>query len=338
MSETQGVDSIKLTRSAGVSDDHWVAICDAVDRLNRAVDVNDLPAVVGCSKELCECVAKVVLVVRTEGEEGLEYPALISKALATLGRKPGQGDVAERPIRDIVQGASKVVSSLAEMRNKVGTGHGRATPPSANGEHASLALNATRLWCEWALDRLAVVLENSVDVLINDLAGSNFFSGLLGHRLSEIGLDKLSDADAERLGRAIAQRGGQGNTFVVKRDGVDAALRNPSGFSSAYRMGLVNGLFFDHDGYVTTTPNRVAEAARLLQSLDDPQAAIWLSEDVARADLAYGFDVASVPEIVHAIEAEAVRFAVDSPIRAGWLHLRDRFRHVNDDDPIGDLF
>lgn len=337
MGDTHGVDSIKLTRSAGVTDDQWVAINDAVDRLNRAVDVNDLPAVVGASKELCECVAKVVLVARTEPGEGLEYPALISKALETLGRKPGQGDVAERPIREIVQGASKVVSSLAEMRNKVGTGHGRATPPSANGEHASLALNATRLWCEWALDRLAVVLENSVDVLINDLAGSNFSSGLLRHRLSEIGLDKLSDVDAERLGRSIAQRGGQGNTFVVKRDGVDAALRNPSGFSPAYRVGLVSGLFFDPDGYVTTTPNRVAEAGRLLQSLDDPQAVIWLSEDVTRADLAYGFDVSSVPEIVQAIEAEAVQFAVDSPARAAWLHLRDRFCHVDDDDPGGDL-
>lgn len=103
-----------------------VALCDAIDRLNRAVEVNDLPAVAGGSKELCECVAKVVLVARTEAEEGLEYPALISKALATLGRRPGHGDVAERPIRDIVQGASKVVSNLAEMRNKVGTGHGRA--------------------------------------------------------------------------------------------------------------------------------------------------------------------------------------------------------------------
>ena len=331
------MDPIRLTRSAGVGDDQWVALCDAVDRLNRAIDVNDLPAVVGGSKELCECVAKIVLVARTEAEEGLEYPALISKALATLGRRPGRGDVAERPIRDIVQGASKVVSNLAEMRNKVGTGHGRATPPHANGEHASLALNATRLWCEWALDRLAVVLENSVDVLINDLAGSTFYRGLLAQRLSEIGVDQLSDSDAERLGRAVAQRGGQRDTFVVKRDGVEAALRDPSSFPPAYRMGLVNGLFFDHDGYVTTTPNRVAEAAQLLQSLDDPQAVIWFSEDVARADLAYGFDVASLPEIVAAIEAEAVRFAVDSPIRVGWLHLRDRFRQV-EEDAVDDLF
>jgi len=338
MSETQGVDAIRLTRSQGIGDDQWIAVCDSVDRLNRAVEVNDFPAVVGGSKELCECVAKVVLVARTEADEGLEYPALISKALTSLGRKPGHGDVAERPVRDIVQGASKVVSNLAEMRNKVGTGHGRATAPHATGEHASLALNATRLWCEWALDRLAVVLENEVDVLIDDLSGSTFHSGLLARRLAEIGLDQLSHADAERLGRAIAQRGGQRDTFVVKRDGVEAALRDPSRFPSAYRMGLVNGLFFDHDGYVTTTPNRVAEAARLLQSLDDPQAVIWLSEDVARADLAYGFDVASIPEIVAAIEAEAVRFAEDSPMRAGWLHLRDRFRYVIDDDSVNDLF
>ena len=331
MSENRLVDPIKLKRSASVGDDQWAAVCDAVDRLNRAMNLDDLPAIVGGSKELCESVAKVVLVARTQADEGLTYPALINTAHASLGRRPGHGDVAEGPIRDMIQGTKTVVTKLGDMRNQVGTGHGRATPPPTTREHASMAVNAARMWCEWALERLAVVLENNVDVLISELSGANFYSGYLAHRLSDIGLDRLSEPDAERLGRAIAQRGGQGGTFVVKRDGVEAAIRDPAGFPPAYRLGLVRGLFFDHDGYVTTTPNRVSEAAQLFQSLRDPQAVIALSEDVARADLAYGFDVASVPEIVEAIEAEAVRFAMDSPIRAGWLHLADRFRDGEDD-------
>jgi hypothetical protein len=319
------VDQITLRQTAGVGDDQWNAIVDAVNRLNRAVDANDLAAIVGGCKDLCECVAKVVLVARTEADEGLDYPALITKALTTLGRRPGHGDVADGPIRDMVQGARKVVVTLAEMRNKVGSGHGRATAPVTTVEHASLALNATRLWSEWALDRLAVVLENSVDILIAELSGATFYQGELGKRLVEVGLDTLTDEDAERLGRAVAQRGGYRGTFVVKWDGVDAALLNPSSFPAAYRRGLVSGLFFDHDGYINTTPNRVNEAARLLQSLDDPSAVIWLSEDVVRADLAYGFDVSTAPEIVAAIDAEAIRFADGSPMRDGWLHLRDRF-------------
>ncbi|MEM8618936.1 MAG: abortive infection family protein [Actinomycetota bacterium] len=319
------MDRITLRRTAGVGDAQWTAISDAVDRLNRSVDADDPPAIVGGSKELCECVAKVVLVARTEADEGLDYPAVVGKAHSTLGRQPGHGDVADGAIRNIVQGAKTIVSSLAEMRNKVGTGHGRATAPVATAEHASLAVNATRLWCEWALDRLAVVLENSVDALIAELSGSHFTKGELGRRLAQIGLDTLSDEDMERLGRAVAQRGGYRGTFVVKWDGVDAALRNPASFPAAYRRGLVSGLFFDHDGYINTTPNRVNEAARLLQSLDDASEAIWLSEDVVRADLAYGFDVSTAPEIVAAIEAEAIRFAEGSPGRDGWLHIRDRF-------------
>jgi len=325
MGETGAVDQITLRRTAGVGDAQWTAISDAVDRLNRAVDANDLSAIVGGAKELCECVAKVVLVARTEADEGLDYPALVGKAHSTLGRQPGHGDVADGAIRNIVQGAKTIVSNLAEMRNKVGTGHGRATAPVATMEHASLAVNATRLWCEWAFDRLAVVLENSVDTLIAEVSGANFTKGELGRRLAQVGLDTLSQDDAERLGRAVAQRGGYRGTFVVKWDGVDAALLNPSSFPAAYRTGLVSGLFFDHDGYINTTPNRVNEAGRLLQSLDDTSAVIWLSEDVVRADLAYGFDVSTAPEIVAAIEAEAIRFAEGSPMCDGWLHLRDRF-------------
>lgn len=120
---------------------------------------------------------------------------------------------------------------------------------------------------------------------------------------------------------------------MVKWDGIDAALLKPASFSAAYRRGLVSGLFFDHDGYINTTPNRVNEAARLLQSLDDASAVTWLSEDVVRADLAYSFDVSTAPEIVAAIEAEAIRFADRSPMRDGWLHLRDRFTPGT---PVGD--
>lgn len=334
--DTCGVYKITLRPTAGVGDAQWSAIVDAADRLNRAVDANDLAAVVGGCKDLCECVAKVVLVARTEADEGLDYPALITKALTTLGRRPGHGDVADGPIRDMVQGARKVVITLAEMRNKVGSGHGRSTAPVTTAEHASLALNATRLWCEWALDRLAVVLENSVDVLIAELSGRTFTKGELAKRLAAIGLGTLTDEDAERLGRAVAQRGGYGGTFVVKWDGVDAALLDPSSFPAPYRRGLVSGLFFDHDGYINTTPNRVNEAARLLQSLDDPSAVIWLSEDVVRADLAYAFDVSTAPDIVAAIDKEAIRFAAGSPMRDGWLHLCDRFAPVTtvDDDIV----
>ena len=82
-------------------------------------------------------------------------------AQESLGIHPTQA-AAARPdnaqaIRRILGGASTVATGIAELRNAgFGTGHGQESVRSGLGSrHARLAVNASKLWCEFVLDTLA---------------------------------------------------------------------------------------------------------------------------------------------------------------------------------------
>lgn len=106
-------------------------------------------------------------------------------------------------MRNLSQAALTIVSTLTELRNELGTGHGRAKVPRVSREAAVAATDASILWSRWALARLDEVLGGEVDRLISELSGGHFGRGFLDRRFDEVGLDACSrtinTASARRL-------------------------------------------------------------------------------------------------------------------------------------------
>lgn len=143
-----------LIRPNGISDDEWAAITDASERLHRAKEASDAALVVGSAKELCESVARVVINERGGVASGDDMSDLITTAHKLLELQPGEGLANDPQSRKIAQGLKSMVFGLAEIRNRYGTGHGRAAPSAVTQDHADLAHDAAVLWSSWALRRL----------------------------------------------------------------------------------------------------------------------------------------------------------------------------------------
>jgi hypothetical protein len=120
-----------------------------------------------------------------------DVPALARAAHRTLDRLPGRGQAAQTGIRNLSQAALSIVTVLAELRNELGTGHGRANAPRISLEAAVAASDAAMLWTRWVLARLDEVLGGDVDLLIGELRGQIFSRGELDRRFDEVGLDSL---------------------------------------------------------------------------------------------------------------------------------------------------
>jgi hypothetical protein len=177
-------------------------------------------------------------------------PDLVNAAHKALEFQPGEGVATDVQIRKIAQSLKTLVLSLVEIRNLLGTGHGRAAPTPTTPEHAQITRDAARLWTTWALRRLEPYIVGNVTALVRDLDGSIFTKGALANRLKAANLDQLTEDDQRRVGLAVGSRSARG-TFVVAEDGVDAANPdNPKSWPPAYIEGVVMGLFFDANGYV----------------------------------------------------------------------------------------
>jgi len=161
-------------------------------------------------------------------------PKLVKAAHGTLDRLPGRGQAAQAAVRNLSQAALTIVGTLTEMRNELGTGHGRARVPRVSREAAVAASDASILWSRWALARLDEVLGGEVDLLIADLARGGFNRGLLDRRFDEVGLDDLFGDDQYRLGVAVAHRS-MGGTFVVWESGVTPLGDRPLDWPEDYR-------------------------------------------------------------------------------------------------------
>ena len=82
----------------------------------------------GCAKDLCETIAKVVIAERGGIASGDDLPDLVNAAHKLLAFQPGE-DIANDPdSRQIAAGLKSIVLGTGAMRNRHGTGHGRATP------------------------------------------------------------------------------------------------------------------------------------------------------------------------------------------------------------------
>lgn len=89
----------------------------------------------GAAKDLAEAACKVSIVVAGGvAPRNLDLPALFKYTLQTTGTDRTDGEVS--------LSLSAVVQRLAQTRNEVGTGHGRASQPDVSARRARAAAAA----------------------------------------------------------------------------------------------------------------------------------------------------------------------------------------------------
>lgn len=139
-----------LLTDSGVLHEH-------LERIKKGI-AKDPSSAIASSKELLESLFKLIL-----DQEGVEYPAKddvpdlykkVGEALKINAESVQGSSKASQTIQKIFRTLTTTVSSIAELRNEIGTGHGRTTASIATEAHARLALNSTVTIAEFLLDTL----------------------------------------------------------------------------------------------------------------------------------------------------------------------------------------
>lgn len=319
-------DPLFINRPVGVRDEYWDAVTDAVDRLQRAIDVDDLRLCIGCSKELVECVAKIVVEMRGEVlSNNATFPTVVDRAHRALGRKPGDMPEGSPTLRDISQAMRTMAGKVGDLRNAFGTGHGRPSLPAADLEVALISVEAASGWSRWALRRLGVIIENSPTQLASDLVeGAIFTRGLLIRRLADAGLPALDDSDQRLLGLSVARRA-QGDTFVVQEEGVERCAQSDDqkAWPMPYREGIVEGLVYDRGGRFDLSLWGIRQLAQLLLTSGPKDLLAPVLDGAMSADLGARISEDSYRSQCLALLDE-LQPAVPREIAASWKALRDR--------------
>jgi Abortive infection C-terminus len=254
---------------------------------------------------------------------GDDMPKLVKAAHRTLDRLPGRGQAGNIAVRNLSQAALTIVTILTELRNELGTGHGRARVPRVSREAAVAATDASILWTRWALARLDELIGGEVDRLIDELRSGSFYRGLLNQRFDEVGLDDLFADDQYRLGAAVAQRSMNG-TFVVWESGVTPIADMPLDWPEDYRRGVAVGLLLGPEGSLVVRPLFVPALAAVVAEMAP---ADWseLSAQALSAPLesSIATDYGKLCEIQEILEAQAV--AMPPSAWQAWDALTARF-------------
>lgn len=124
------------------------SVCElyqSVARIRRSLP-DDPALAVGSAKELLESVMKTIL---AEGgvelsNEKVEVPQLLKMCGRLLGLDPKTATVGPEGeiLRRILSSLCQIFIGVAEVRNLVGTGHGRSRGPQVDVVHARLVVNA----------------------------------------------------------------------------------------------------------------------------------------------------------------------------------------------------
>lgn len=112
-----------------------------LQRLHRDLG-DDLSAAVGHAKELVESACKHVLG-QTGPGAGAKFPQLVDAALRSVGRHPAQvdpGDPDAQLLKQLLGATAGQLQAIAGLRNRVGTGHGRAGDVVLDQALAQLAI------------------------------------------------------------------------------------------------------------------------------------------------------------------------------------------------------
>jgi hypothetical protein len=128
---------------------------DHLRRIDR--DLKSDPAgAIGSSKELVESVLKAILddykVTYKRGDDFMELYKKVQRALAlNTDAVPGDTKGSEAAVKTL-RALVTTISSLAELRNQLGLGHGRSRRSPALTRHGRLAFNASVTVVEFLLD------------------------------------------------------------------------------------------------------------------------------------------------------------------------------------------
>ncbi|MFF4285703.1 abortive infection family protein [Streptomyces sp. NPDC001633] len=125
------------------------------NRVRAGLQKDPAAAIASC-KELVESLCKIIL-----ERQGIDYPsgedlpALFKRVTQLLGLNVDsvpEHAKASGTVTKILRTLTTTVQGLAELRNQLGLGHGRAQPSPAFERHARLALNSTVAVTEFLLD------------------------------------------------------------------------------------------------------------------------------------------------------------------------------------------
>ncbi|GHF76766.1 hypothetical protein GCM10018790_63580 [Kitasatospora xanthocidica] len=254
-----------LPRAQWLREESWGAITDAYNRLRRAAADNDRPLLVGSAKELVESVSRVTLAAAGKPSgDNADYLQVLTSAHKTVEHAIGPELAGNDPLRQIPDAARRMASQLRELRNRFGTGHGRAVVHTVTDEVVEASVHGALIWTRWALARLHIVLLGAVQPLISGLLdGESFYSGDLTQRLTAANITKLDEPEQRALGLAVGQRAARA-TFNVRIEGIEAVAKNPSLWPDPYREAALQGLFINPDGQVFTDPDHSAPSALVL--------------------------------------------------------------------------
>ena len=312
---------------SALDDEHCAAISAHAERLDAARDREDLSGVVGCAKELAESIARVVLDVRGQVlSDSSDFTSIITAAHKAVERQPGEGLAgSDEAVRKMAQSAKGLVTELAQLRNTVGTGHGRARLPPVVEEQARVAADATIVWVRWMLGRLPSYLLSDVHDLIKRLRKGEFRKGVLAARLKAVDLPSLETDDARALGIAVGRRT-VGRTFLVRIEGVDPVITHPGGYPAAYRAGLVRGLLFNEQGALCTRASAVGLAVDLLLVDDQMEAMIGeiapLIASSGWIPSPFGYSTTTLREVAE--EATRAAGRLPAEVRDTWVRAWER--------------
>src|SRR5437764_2236384 len=254
---------MELRRPDHLEDDAWEAIQIHARRLEVAQTSADAGWVIGCAKDLIECVARVVLDAKGVPLYGTaDFDDAVNAAHLALERQPGR-DVSMSPdIRAIASSAKKMVISVRSVRNNDGAGHGRARVRAIEEETVTVIADATALWVRWALRRLGHILIGESDRLIAELRDAIVYQRSLKEHLEAVMLPDQPPETQRAIGFAFGARAAQdtGNPRIV---GIDPVIESSDvrAWPIPYRLGITEGLLLGRWGYRTSTDRYVPEMA-----------------------------------------------------------------------------
>jgi hypothetical protein len=133
-------------------------IFDHLRRLDSSID-NDPRLAVSVAKELVESTAKIVLtkcnLSYSNNDNLMVLVTRAQEALAVHATDFADGSEESNILRRVLGSLSNLVKGIGELRNEVGTAHGRETIPIWVGpRHARLAAGAASTWCNFMLETL----------------------------------------------------------------------------------------------------------------------------------------------------------------------------------------
>ena len=124
-----------------------------IDQMQKSVENNPADAI-GKAKELVESCCKTILEEENVTiDEGWETPRLLNETMAIIDILPSglQNEIVEDAVKKLLGNLSQMPFQIATIRNKMGTGHGRADSfTGLEPRHAKLVVGSASTLC-WFL-------------------------------------------------------------------------------------------------------------------------------------------------------------------------------------------